>query len=102
VLFSRRRFAVLVERQLDLFEREHAGLLADIETALAAYNRAERDEAESRYGDFRDLVETGEDELLELRDAYAQTLDEETAEEYRAAFNDRVRKRLPRLGLGLD
>ena len=100
--FSRRRFADLVERQLDLFEREQAGLVRDAEAALAAYNRAERDEAEARYGDYLDLVETGQDALVELRDSYAASLDEETADEYRAAFNDRVRKRLPRFGLELD
>ncbi len=100
--FSRRRFADLVERQLDLFEREQAGLIRDVEAALAAYDRAERDEAEARYGDYLDLVETGQDELVELRDAYAASLDEDTADEYRATFNDRVRKRLPRFGLELD
>jgi hypothetical protein len=102
VLFPRRRFADLVERQLDLFEREQAGLIGDTEAALAAYDRAERDEAEARYGDFLDLVETAQDELVELRDTYAQTLDDDAADEYRAAFNARVRKRLPRFGLELE
>jgi hypothetical protein len=100
--FRRGRFSDLVERQLDLFEREHAGLIADGEDALRAYNRADRDEAEARYEQYLDLVETGQDELEELRDAYAATLDEDTAEEYRTAFNRRVRKRLPRYGLELD
>ena len=100
--FRRGRFADLVERQLDLFERENAALLRDVHEALRAYNRAERDEAEELYGDYLDLVETGQDELEDLRDTYAATLDDETAEEYRAAFNGRARKRLPRYGLELD
>lgn len=100
--FARGRFADLVERQLDLFQREHAGLLRDVEASLGAYNAAPRDEAEERYGDYLDLVDTGQDALEELRDAYSETLDDETAEDYRAAFNERVRRRLPRFALELD
>jgi hypothetical protein len=95
----RGRFADVIERQLDLFLNEHAGLINDTEAALRAYNDASRDEAEERYGDFLDLVETGTDELTAMRDAYAGSLDEESAEEYRALFNRLVRKRLPRFGL---
>jgi hypothetical protein len=100
--FRRERFADLIGRQLDLFERERAGLIADADAALRAYDRAEREEAEERYGDYLDLVETGQEELEEIREAYAATLDEDTAEEYRAHFNAAVRKRLPRFGLELD
>ncbi|HEY3069003.1 MAG TPA: hypothetical protein VGJ34_01700 [Gaiellaceae bacterium] len=96
------RFVGLIERQLDLFTAEHAGLLADVEAALSAYDRAPRGEAEERYGDFLDLVETGTDELVEVRENYAATLDEEAAEEYRSLFNELVRKRMPRFGLELD
>ena len=96
------RFVELVERQLALFEEENAGLLADVEAALGAYDRAPRDEAEERYGDFLDLVETGTDELVEIREAYAATLDRDAALEYEAVFNDLARKRLPRFGLELD
>ena len=71
----RDRFVDLVERQLDLFEEEHAGLLSDVEAALGAYDRAPRGEAEERYGDFLDLVETGTDELIEVREDYAASLD---------------------------
>jgi len=92
----------LVERQLVLFTAENEGLIRDAEAALAAYNRAPRDEAEERYGDFLDLVETGTDELVELRDNYAASLDEEASADYREAFNRIVRKRLPRFGLQLD
>jgi hypothetical protein len=98
----RGRFVELVERQLDLFATDHAGLMADVEAALRAYDAAPREEAEERYGDFLDLVETGTEELVELRDNYASTLDEDAADEYRIVFNDVVRRRLPRFGLELD
>ena len=98
----RGRFVELIERQLALFMAEHQGLIQDTEAALAAYNRAPRDEAEERYGDYLDLVETGTDELVELRDNYATTLDEGAAGDYQEAFNRIVRKRLPRFGLQVD
>ena len=98
----RRRFADLISRQLDLFAAEQAGLISDVDAALLAYDRAPRGEAEERYGDFLDLVETATDELVELRDNYAVTLDDDGAEEYRLLFNETVRKRLPRFGLELD
>jgi len=100
--FRRPRFVELVERQLDLFEQEHAGLIGDSQAALRAYDDAPREEAEERYGDFLDLVETGQDELVEIREAYAHSLDEDAAAEYRDVFNRLVRKRLPRFGLELD
>jgi hypothetical protein len=98
----RGRFVELVERQLDLFEQEYAGLIRDCEAALRAYDRAPRDEAEERYGDYVDLVDSGRETLLEYRDGYAQTLDEDAAEEYEEVFNSLVRKRLPRFGLELE
>ena len=98
----RGRFVDLVERQIALFAAENEGLIRDMEAALAAYNRAPRDEAEERYGDYLDLVETGTDALVELRDNFAATLDEDSYEEYHEVFNRTVRKRLPRFGLELD
>jgi len=98
----RGRFVDLVERQIALFTAENAGLIRDTEAALDTYNRAPRDEAEERYGDYLDLVETGTDELIELRDNFASTLDEDSYEEYHDVFNRVVRKRLPRFGLQLD
>lgn len=97
----RGRFVDLVERQIALFTAENEGLIRDTEAALAAYNRAARDEAEERYGDYLDLVETGTDALVELRDNFAATLDEDSYEEYHEVFNRTVRKRLPRFGLEL-
>jgi hypothetical protein len=99
---KRGRFVDLVERQLALFERERAGLIRDTDAALNAYNAAGADEAEERYGDFLDLVETAGDELVALRDGYAQGLDPDAAGAYEDVFNRLVRKRLPRFGLELD
>ena len=98
----RARFSELIDRQLDLFEREQRGLIEDCIAAEGAYNRADRDEAEERYGDYVDLVETGTDELAALRDNYASTLAVEIAVDYEQAFNRAVRKRLPRFGLEIE
>jgi hypothetical protein len=101
-MFRRGRFADVISRQLDLFEREHRGLIEDCVAAERAYDRADRDEAEERYGDYMDLVETGTELLADLRDHFAGTLDEDAAEEYEAAFNRAVAKRLPRFGLEIE
>jgi hypothetical protein len=102
VRLGRPRFADLIGRQLDLFEREHRGLIDDVDAAERAYNRADRDEAEERYGDYVDLVETGTELLADLRDNYASTLDEEDALEYEDAFNRAVLKRLRRFALEIE
>jgi hypothetical protein len=101
-LIRRRRFAEVVARQLDLFEREHAGLVADCEAAERAYDRAPRDEAEERYGDYVDLVDSGTELLAALRDNYASTLAADRAAEYEETFNRTVHKRLPRFALELE
>jgi hypothetical protein len=101
-MFRRRRFADVISRQLDLFEREHRGLIDDCVAAERAYDRAERDEAEERYGDYMDLVETGTELLADLRDHFSSTLDEDAAEEYEATFNRAVAKRLPRFALEIE
>jgi hypothetical protein len=98
----RRRFADVIRRQLDLFVREQRGLIEDCVAAERAYNGADRGEAEERYGDYVDLVETGTEVLADIRDTFARTLDEETAEEYQAAFNRAVVKRLPRFALEIE
>jgi hypothetical protein len=100
--FGRPRFTDLIGRQLDLFEREHRGLIDDIEAAERAYNRADRDEAEERYGDYVDLVETGTELLADLRDNFASTLEDDPAEEYIYAFNRAVLKRLRRFALEIE
>jgi hypothetical protein len=86
----------VIARQLDLFEREQAELIRDYLEAEEAYDDAERDQAEERYGDYQDLVETGAELLADLRDHFASTLGEAQAEEYESEFNRAVRKRFPR------
>ena len=76
----------MAERQLALFREDQAELLAEVEEALSAYDGAGRDEAEERYGEFLDLVDTGREALVDMRDAFAESLDEEAAEEYRPTF----------------
>jgi hypothetical protein len=98
----RARFSELIERQLDLFEREQRGLIDDCIAAENAYNRAERDEAEERYGDYVDLVETGTEVLADLRDNFASTLDDDAAEEYEQAFNRAVGRRFRRFALEIE
>jgi predicted translin family RNA/ssDNA-binding protein len=98
----RRRFADPIRRQLELFEREHADLIRDCEAAERAYDSADRDEAEERYGDYMDLVETGTEILAELRDSFASAMEEDAAEEYAEAFNRAVARRLPRFALEIE
>jgi hypothetical protein len=102
VRLGRPRFAELIERQLDLFEREQRGLIDDCIAAERAYNRAGRGEAEERYGDYVDLVETGTEVLADLRDNFASTLDDDAAEEYEDAFNRAVLKRFRRFALEIE
>jgi hypothetical protein len=102
-MFRRSRFADVVARQLDVFAEDEAdGLLEEIREAKARYDRADRDEAEERYGDYVDVVEAATEALAEMRWQYATTLDEAGAEEYEDAFNRAVRKRWPALGLEID
>ena len=101
-MLRRGRFGDVIARQLDLFEREQAALVHECEEAEAAYNRAPRDEAEERYGDYQDLVETGTEILAELRDNFASTLGDAAADQYEAAFNRAVARRLPRFSLEIE
>ena len=101
-MFRRKRFADLISRQLDLFEREHADVIAEAKTRLDAYNRADRDEAEELYGDYVDAVETGTEALADIRWSFWKTLDDAAAEEYDAEFNRAVAKRFPRFGFEIE
>ena len=98
----RSRFADVISRQLDLFVRENLDLLEACDAAERAYDRADREGAEELFGDYQELVEDGTEILADLRDNFASTLDEATAEEYESAFNRAVEKRLPRFGLEIE
>ena len=90
----RSRFADVIRRQLDGFEREHADVIDEARSKLDAYNAASRDEAEELYGDYVDAVETGTELLADLRDNYAQSLDEPLVDTYLRDFDKAVGKRL--------
>ena len=101
-MFRRRRFADVISRQLDLFERDHAGLIRACEQAEVAYDSAERTDAEERLGDYQDLVETATEVLADARDHFAASLGEAAAERYEEEFNRAVGKRLPRFSLEIE
>ena len=101
-MFGRSRFAEVIDRQLDLFVRDHADVIEEVKTKFRLYTAAGRDEAEELYGDYVDAVETGTELLADLRDHYAQTLDEPDAERYLAEFNRAVAKRLPEFALEIE
>jgi hypothetical protein len=101
VIFRRNRFGDLVRRQLDLIEEDEADLLQEAETALRAYDDAERDEAEEAYSDYQLVLESVVESLEELRDTYAMTLDDDSREAYEQAFGRAARKRFPTLTAAL-
>jgi hypothetical protein len=100
VTFRRRRFTTVIDSQLDLFEREHRDVIEEADARLDAYNQAGRDEAEELYGDYLDAVETGTELLADMRDHYAQSLDD--ADGYLREFNKAVERRLPPFALEIE
>jgi hypothetical protein len=101
-VLRRSRFAELVRGQLDLFEQDAQALLAEAEEADAAWTAAGREDAEELYGAYQLVVDEIAEKLLDARDAYASTLEEATAEEYRAAFDRAASKRFRRYTALLD
>ena len=103
-MFARRgRFDELVRTQLDLFAEDEAELLEEAQEADEAQTQADRDEAEELYGDYQLVVDAIAERLLDVRETYAATLEDETADEYRAAFSRAASKRFPRFaGLVAD
>ena len=102
MIFRRQRFADLISRQLDLFEREHRDVIVEAAEKLEAYNNAERGEAEELYGDYVDAIETGTELLADIRDHFARTLEEGVDEQYEREFNLAVLKRLRPFALEIE
>ena len=100
--FRRSHFGDVIDRQLELFVREHQDVIEEARERLDAYNRADRDEAEELYGDYVDAVETGTELLADIRDHFKWTLEEELGEKYERDFNRAVRKRLPEFALEIE
>ena len=98
---GRKRFADVIERQLDLFAADEADLLDEAATTDAAWTTAPTEESEERYGDYQLVVDAVAERLAELRDHYASALDEAAADEYCAAFNRTATKRFGRFASAL-
>jgi hypothetical protein len=97
VIFRRHgRFHELVVRQLDLFALDDADLLQEAVEAEAAYGKSSAEDAEEAYGDYQLVVDAIADRLLDIRETYAATLDEEAAQEYTSEFNRAATKRYRR------
>jgi hypothetical protein len=102
LIFRRGRYADVIRRQLDLFEREHEDVLEETAERLRLYNAADRDAAEELYGDYVDAVETGTEVLADLRDHFARSLEEDDAERYVIEFNRAVARHLPEYALEIE
>jgi hypothetical protein len=94
---GRPRFSDVIRRQLELFDAESFDLLRRIDEAKRAYDRARAGEAEEAYGDYMDLVEEAEEELLALRDRYAETMAARDRMRYEREFSKAAERRLPSL-----
>jgi hypothetical protein len=93
----RRRFSDLVDRQLDLYARDHRDEIREIVAALDAHRASTSDDAQDAFGDYQDRIDWAAQDLIGVRDTYARTLDPETAAAYEKAFARGVRRRFPAL-----
>lgn len=101
-MLGRGRFREVVQRQLDIFAADEVALLDEGEAADAAWTSADRKESEELFGDYQLVVDAIGERLYEIRESYAGTLDETTADEYRAAFNRAAAKRFGRYASFLE
>jgi hypothetical protein len=96
MIFRRGRFDELVDRQLELFEEDRASLLAEARRADHAWTTAAADESEELYGDYQLVVDAVGEGLYATRETYAASLESPAADEFRAAFDRKARKRFGR------
>ena len=101
-MLRRGRFRELVDTQLDLFATDEEALLREAEEVDAVWTNADRDETEELYGDYQLVVDAIGERLYDIREAYAGTLEEDAAEDYRGAFDAAARKRFPRFAAFLE
>jgi hypothetical protein len=87
----------VIRRQLDLFQSEQKLLLAEVARAERAYNRASAADAGEMWGQYIDLVEQAEEELLGLRDHFAATMDARERLRYEREFTRAAERQLPTL-----
>ena len=78
-----------------LFASDEQELLREADEADEAWTRAGRDETEELYGDYQLVVDAIADRLLDIRETYARTLDEQAA-----TSTARASQRLPESGFG--
>jgi hypothetical protein len=95
-MLRRSRFRDVVQRQLDLFAEDEGALLVEAEEADAAWTGAQREETEELYGNYQLVVDAIGDRLHDIREAYAKTLEDAVADEYRATFDAAALKRFRR------
>jgi len=101
-MLGRGRFHDVVRRQLDIFAEDEAELLAEAADANAAWTNASREESEELFGDYQLVVDAIGEDLHGVREAYAATLAEDVAVEYRAAFTAAALKRFRGLASFLE
>ena len=102
MIFGRRRFGDVIDRQLALFRDAEGDLLEELRDALAAYDAADRDDAEELYGDYLLVVDACAERLAEMRDRFARTLAEGDDDRYEDEFNRAVAKAWPHVGTVID
>jgi len=96
---GRSRFGDVIARQLAMFAEDQHDLLLRIEQARVSYTHARSGNAEELYGDYMDLVEEAEEELLALRDRYAETMAGRDRMRYEREFSKAAERRLPSLAV---
>ena len=101
-MLRRSRFRDVIRVQLDLFADHDAVMLAEADEADAAWTHADSEETEELYGDYQLVVDALGERLYDTREAYAKSLDDLGADEYRKAFNRAVRKRYRRFAAFLE
>ncbi|MDX6520127.1 MAG: hypothetical protein QOF08_732 [Gaiellales bacterium] len=87
----------MITRQLAMFSEEHHDLLLRTEQARVSYTHSRADMAEELYGDYMDMAEEAEEELLALRDRYAETMTPRDRVRYEREFRRAAERRLPSL-----
>jgi hypothetical protein len=101
-MLGRSRFREVVTRQLELFAEDEVELLAEAQAADEAWTEASAEDSEELYGDYQLVVDAIGERLYDLREAYAGTLAEPAAEEYRAELTRAARKRFRGLASFLE
>jgi uncharacterized protein (DUF2336 family) len=92
----------VIENQLDVFEAEHHGLIADCEAAERASEPGAPGRDKARYADYAELIGRGRDLLDRTRGRYAVTLHGAQRERYLELFHEAVLKRLSRFAQEIE